>query len=172
LSFQSRPDVIYQIVDIFKQVTGTKVELSFSNLPLSFDETLNRSLYRIVQESLTNAIRHGKATEVRLQFWIHEETLKISIHDNGIGAQEITKGIGLTGMEERMSELGGSIKAGNAAEGGFTLNLSIPLVHYGSTYRAQGKRELISEPSTNSIDQPIVSNHITSGIDSQKVEHL
>ena len=165
-------DVIYQIVDIFKQVTGTKVELSFSNLPLSFDETLNRSLYRIVQESLTNAIRHGKATEVRLQFWIHEETLKISIHDNGIGAQEITKGIGLTGMEERMTELGGSIHAGNAPEGGFTLNLSIPLEHYGSTYRALGKRELITEPSAKHVDQPLLSTLKSHEMNPQKVELL
>jgi len=159
-------DVIYQIVDIFKQVTGTKVELSFSNLPLSFDENLNRSLYRIVQESLTNAIRHGKATEVRLQFWIHEETLKITIHDNGLGAQEITKGIGLTGMEERMEELGGKIQAGNAPEGGFTLHLSVPLEQYGSTYRALGKREPLSDIQKESIG----SNHVTDFKESNKVE--
>ena len=136
--------VIHKIATIFQQVTGTQVELSFGNLPLSFDSALNRSLYRIVQESLTNSIRHGKATEVRLQFWIHEEQLIVTIHDNGIGAKEITKGIGLTGMEERVGNLGGTVNAGNAPEGGFTITVRIPLIHQGSSYKARGDSQQIA----------------------------
>lgn len=142
--------MIYKIAGVFQQVTGTRVELSFGNLPLSFDTELNRSLYRIVQESLTNAIRHGKATEVGMQFWIHEEHLIITIHDNGAGAKEITKGIGLAGMEERLKEMGGSIKAGNAPEGGFTLTIRIPLEQQGSTYRARKPGQHL-EPSMDSF---------------------
>ncbi|AFG37040.1 signal transduction histidine kinase [Spirochaeta africana DSM 8902] len=128
---------IHKITSIFQQVTGTTVELHFGNLPASFDTELNRSLYRIVQESLTNAIRHGKASQVSLHFWIHQDTLIINIHDNGIGSSEIHKGIGLIGMEERTRRLGGSIEAGNAPEGGFRLYICVPLVPHGSTYRAR-----------------------------------
>ncbi|GAB6089945.1 sensor histidine kinase [Spirochaeta dissipatitropha] len=125
---------IAKITSIFQEVTGTRVELQLGNLPQQLDADLSRTLYRIVQESLTNAIRHGKASLVQLHFWIHKDNLIINIHDNGIGSTEITKGIGLAGMEERVSRLQGSIEAGNAEEGGFRLHIRIP---YGTQIESE-----------------------------------
>ena len=118
---------IYKICAIFQQVTRTTVQLHFGNLPSTFDSDLNHCLYRIVQESLTNAIRHGKATLVNLQFRIRKNTLAVTIHDNGVGSKEINKGIGLTGIEERVTRHGGSLEAGNSPQGGFRLHIEIPL---------------------------------------------
>jgi signal transduction histidine kinase len=72
-------------------------------------------------------VRHGKATKVRVSFWVKEEELLLSIADNGKGATEIVKGIGLTGMEERLSALGGRVDAGAVSEGGFSLSVKVPL---------------------------------------------
>ena len=57
-------------------------------------------------------MRHGKATRVRVNFWVEGEELSLTITDNGKGAFEVVKGIGLTGMEERIGALGGSVSVG------------------------------------------------------------
>ncbi len=118
---------VYKIVSIFRKVTGIEVELSLGNLPRFLPQDLNLALYRTVQEALTNAVRHGKATKVRVSFRAEGGELHLTIVDNGKGAAEVVKGIGLTGMEERIGALGGSILTGQAFEGGFSLSVRIPL---------------------------------------------
>ncbi len=118
---------IYKIKKIFESTTGVKVEIESGNLEASFGDELDLILYRIVQEGLTNALRHGHATCVRILFWIVEESVQVIILDNGTGAKKIIKGIGLAGMEERISSLGGVVRAENAPEGGFQLTVTIPL---------------------------------------------
>ena len=146
--------MIHKIVAIFREVTGTTVDLHLGNLPASFDSELNLCLYRIVQESITNAIRHGKATTVRIQFWIHEATLVLNIHDNGVGTAEIVQGIGLAGMEERVRALDGGFSAGNAPEGGFELEVRIPLIRVASEWRSRRtqQRSLRTVPPTPQTD--------------------
>jgi len=118
---------IYKIKKIFESTTGVKVEIESGNLEASFGDELDLVLYRIVQEGLTNALRHGHATCVRILFWIVDESVQVIILDNGTGAKKIIKGIGLAGMEERISRLGGVVRAENAPEGGFQLTVTIPL---------------------------------------------
>ena len=60
-------------------------------------------------------------------FWIVGDSVQVIILDNGTGAKKIIKGIGLAGMEERISKLGGQVKAENAPEGGFQLTVTIPM---------------------------------------------
>jgi signal transduction histidine kinase len=107
--------------------------LSLGNLPNSLDHELSLALYRTVQEALTNAVRHGKASRVRVIFWVEGEELRLTITDNGKGAFEVVKGIGLAGMEERLGALGGSVQVGQAPEGGFSLTAQVPLKAVGDT---------------------------------------
>jgi signal transduction histidine kinase len=118
---------IYKIVSIFRKLAGIEIELNLGNMPHFLSQDLALALYRTVQEALTNAVRHGKATEVRIGFWVEEGILLLSIADNGKGAAEVVKGIGLTGMEERLGALGGGIAFGPAPEGGFSLFARVPL---------------------------------------------
>jgi signal transduction histidine kinase len=118
---------IYKIVSIFRKLAGIGIELNLGNMPHFLAQSLGLALYRTVQEALTNAVRHGKATQVRISFWVEEEDLLLTIADNGKGATEVVKGIGLTGMEERIGALGGSVAAGPAPGGGFTLSVKVPL---------------------------------------------
>ncbi len=121
------PRAIYKIVSIFRKITGLEVMLSLGNLPNALGEELNLALYRTVQEALTNAVRHGKASKVRVIFWVDGEVLRLTITDNGKGAFEVVKGIGIAGMEERIGALGGSVRVGQAPEGGFSLAVQVPL---------------------------------------------
>jgi signal transduction histidine kinase len=119
---------IYRIVSIFRKIAGIEVELNLGNLPRLLSSDLNLALYRTVQEGLTNAIRHGKATFVRVGFWVVEPgEIRLTIADNGKGAFEVVKGIGLAGMDERIGALGGKVEIGRAPEGGFSLSVSVPL---------------------------------------------
>jgi len=119
---------VYKIVSIFRKIAGIQVELSLGNLPRFLSQDLNLALYRTVQEGLTNAIRHGKATFVRVSFWVADGgEVRLTIADNGKGAFEVVKGIGLTGMDERIGVLGGRVEIGRAPEGGFSLSVSVPL---------------------------------------------
>lgn len=121
------PRAIHKIVSIFRKITGLDVMLSLGNLPNYVGSQLNLALYRTVQEALTNAVRHGKATRIRIIFWVEGDELRLSITDNGRGAFEVVKGIGLSGMEERIGGLGGTVRVGRAPEGGFSLAVTVPL---------------------------------------------
>ena len=121
------PRAIFKIASIFRKITGIEVELNLGNLPRQLSPGLNLALYRTVQEALTNAVRHGKATQVRVNFWVDGEELRLTIADNGRGAFDVVKGIGLRGMEERIGALGGVVGVGRPAEGGFSLAVRVPL---------------------------------------------
>ncbi|GAA1896071.1 sensor histidine kinase [Asanoa iriomotensis] len=88
------------------------------------------SAYRIVQESLTNSLRHGRAkrADVRLRFVDGE--LRLDIVDDGDPAAAVPRrggGHGLTGMRERARLLGGTLDAGPLATGGFQVSARLPL---------------------------------------------
>jgi signal transduction histidine kinase len=89
-------------------------------------EEIDLVLYRMIQEGLTNAFRHGKATLITVRLWIFQSELIVRIHDNGQGSPEIKKGIGLQGMEERIKKIHGRLEAKNVVDG-FVVIAWIPL---------------------------------------------
>ncbi len=117
---------IYKIKKIFEDTTGVEVKIEAGNMPATFGDEIDRVVYRTVQEALTNALRHGRATKIAIDFSIRDGFFHMSVLDNGSGAKKLTKGIGLAGMEERISQLGGVVVASNAEEGGFRLSVRIP----------------------------------------------
>jgi signal transduction histidine kinase len=121
-------ETIYELKKIFQEVTGITVEVELGNMQYEYGLTVNQVLAKIIQEAFTNAIRHGKATRIRIQFWESSGQLSMKVTDNGIGASVIVKGIGLAGMEERLSAVGGSLTASLPPEGGFCLAITIPIV--------------------------------------------
>jgi signal transduction histidine kinase len=83
--------------------------------------------YRIVQESLTNVVRHAEGADtVRIEFARTPEELRITITDNGHGGAP-KPGNGLRGMAERAQALGGSATAGPGERGGFVVDARLPL---------------------------------------------
>lgn len=84
--------------------------------------------YRVVQEALTNVMRHSEATSVKVSVERDSRTLRVKVADNGKGADDdVVSGHGISGMAERVSSLGGRLVAGNRVEGGFEVFAEIPV---------------------------------------------
>jgi signal transduction histidine kinase len=84
-------------------------------------------LYRVSREAVTNSLRHGKASEIKIIIKFCNENINLYIIDNGQGCKEIKKGIGLLGMEERVKGIGGRISYGSNDDKGFNISIQIPL---------------------------------------------
>ena len=114
-----------ELLKVFSQTTHINVDFHYGNLPMSYGERIDQTIYQVVQEGLTNVVRHGKADRVTVSLWQTEEDILVSVRDNGAGAQKLYEGIGLKGMRERLSVLGGSVDA-HAEPYGFVLRACIP----------------------------------------------
>lgn len=90
-----------------------------------FNEDEEDIIYRIVQECITNSIRHGKAKRIQISIDREYNMLKIHIEDNGIGCDNIQKGFGLHHMEERLNMLQGGLTY--SSESGFVVEAQIPI---------------------------------------------
>lgn len=107
------------------------------NLTGKFDalgETLNINLYRIVQESVTNALRHAQASEVEISLGRKRNgDLKLTIKDNGVGMNicnvDQTKHFGLLGMRERVQALHGKFEVDSRPGEGTAIHVAIPKGH-------------------------------------------
>ncbi|HUI68955.1 MAG TPA: ATP-binding protein, partial [Spirochaetia bacterium] len=117
---------IAEVARIFERATKVTVKLNLGNTPESLGAKVDDAVYRMVQECLTNALRHGNATEITVSFWVVGKALRLSVADNGVGSKEIVPGIGLAGMAERLAHLGGTLRAENAPFG-FVVHGEIPL---------------------------------------------
>jgi two-component system sensor histidine kinase UhpB len=95
------------------------------------DEQLRIQVYRIVQEALTNAARHAGATQLRVSLTRDDSAarLRVQITDNGSGfdPQRLRPGLGLVGIRERASSLGGDLRIESAPGQGTTVHVSVPL---------------------------------------------
>lgn len=87
-------------------------------------------LYRVMQEGLTNALRHSGAHRVFASLTLSEHEARLVVADNGVGAPEggIEKGFGLSALSERAEALGGTLDARNRPERGFALEARLPIV--------------------------------------------
>lgn len=117
---------IQRLVTIFRQSTGVEVQVNYCNAPQSFGMEADQTIYRMVQEGLTNAFHHGRATLIRLQFWQEPNAIRVILWDNGSGGEDVTEGIGLSGMRERIEHVGGTLRFGRVVNG-FELSAWIPL---------------------------------------------
>ena len=89
---------------------------------------METAAYRIVQEALTNVIRHANATAVTIALVLDGQALRLQILDNGTApAAPITAGSGIIGMTERARLLGGMLIAQAQPGGGFVVNATLPL---------------------------------------------
>ncbi|MFD4758071.1 sensor histidine kinase [Streptomyces sp. NPDC058439] len=90
---------------------------------------VDRTVYRIVQESLTNIARHADAATASVRIDCRPDVLGIRIDDDGKAAPDAapTPGVGLLGMRERVTALGGRLRAEPRGEGGFTVQAELPV---------------------------------------------
>ncbi|HEU5080301.1 MAG TPA: ATP-binding protein [Opitutaceae bacterium] len=86
-------------------------------------------IYRISQEAMSNAIKHGRATEISVRLEAHTDSMELSIKDNGLGFSKndgASSGVGLNIMSYRASALGGEFNLSSAPNQGATARLTYP----------------------------------------------
>jgi signal transduction histidine kinase len=107
---------------------GLPVELHVDGKPFPLPRGIDLSAYRIVQEGLTNALKHAHATDADVTVRYRPDELEIEVRDNGSGgATSDGLGHGLIGVRERVKIYGGKMTAGTAIDGGFVLSTRLPL---------------------------------------------
>jgi signal transduction histidine kinase len=109
---------------------GLPVDLSIEGDPIELPPGVDLSAYRIVQEALTNALKHAGPATARVAVRYRENDLELEIADTGLGTGASDGdggGHGLAGMRERVSLYGGKIEAGPRDGGGFAVRARLPL---------------------------------------------
>jgi PAS domain S-box-containing protein len=115
----------------FERCSGIACELHIDHDEFELDDQRATALFRIVQESLTNVMRHARASRVRIGMLRQEGRLVMEIADDGGGlapdARKKKSGFGLVGIEERILGLGGSFSIESTPGQGTTIILSVPI---------------------------------------------
>jgi signal transduction histidine kinase len=112
------------------QSAGLQTHLTIEGHQISVPTAVDRTAYRIVQESLTNINRHATATSASVRIDYRPDALIIQIDDDGTATSNTAAppGVGLLGMRERVTALGGQLQAAPRSEGGFTVHAELPVV--------------------------------------------
>jgi len=115
----------------FASVTGVSIRVSWGNVTRANCPGIKSAVYQFVQESLTNSFKHGKATEISIDFSIAgispDDCFVARVVDNGEGTKEVVPGIGFAGIRERVEQLDGTSGFRNP-ETGFEVWISIPML--------------------------------------------
>lgn len=113
--------------------TTARLRLQFYHFPdrLQLPREAELTLYKIIQEMLSNILKHAGATEVELQINQQDDLLTVLLEDNGCGFDPLavgSKGLGLTSIRERVDQLGAKLEINSAPGKGTTLVLILPLI--------------------------------------------
>lgn len=115
------------------RAAGLAVDLNVEGGPRDLPTSIDLTAYRIVQEGLTNAIRHAHASNAQVHIAYRAGSLDIEVADDGIGLSGSAEnsghraGHGLLGMSERVEVFGGQLEAGPSAKGGYRLRARLPV---------------------------------------------
>ncbi len=136
------------LTDDFSNRTGIKTEFETVVFRNRLDQEARIALYRIAQEALTNIERHANANRVDISLKGHRKGAMLLIKDNGVGmswppsARRRNNGLGLRNMQERIEQLGGSLRVLSVQTGkttGTVIEAQVPLTHMLSPQKANKK---------------------------------
>ncbi|MFK3738411.1 sensor histidine kinase [Massilia sp. TN1-12] len=119
-------------VNQFQRRTGIRCEVHDDYGDIALPDHCATAFFRILQESLTNIVRHANATEVRVELRLNGDWLSLTVKDNGVGlppgGHNKFGSFGLVGIEERIVILGGTCAVFSEPEGGTTVMVSAPVI--------------------------------------------
>jgi len=130
----------WQCADFHKR-TGIKCDLLTELEEVALDRQSATAVFRILQESLTNVLRHAKATAVMLELDVQAGNLVLEIRDNGRGITEVEmtdpRSLGILGMRERAGMVSGTVDITGADGGGTRVTVCVPLAKTGAANNAR-----------------------------------
>ena len=121
------------IEKLAKQASMFTLQISVNDFGLTqrLDNKLEITIFRVIQELVTNIVKHSKATEANISITQHEDVLNIIVEDNGIGFKlskiNIDSGMGLSSLERRIEFLEGNMEVDSTLNKGTTVSIDIPL---------------------------------------------
>lgn len=116
-------DALMSMIAEYEAISKLRVQLVYEWDDVDLDVMQEDTIFRVIQESMTNSIRHGHATEMSIQL-LDGNPRTMLLRDNGVGFSELTFGYGLKQMKERISILGGQIRFTN--QDGFQTEIVFP----------------------------------------------
>lgn len=122
---------IREMINDMSQISNVDIYFETYECDLRFDEDEENTIYRVIQESITNAVRHGQAHKICITLKRENAVLFLEIKDDGKGCDNITAGFGTRHMRERIEMLGGHIEF--EGKDGFIVRAKIP-IRWGETY--------------------------------------
>jgi signal transduction histidine kinase len=105
---------------------GLRVELRTEGTPVPLPPGVDLAAYRVVQEALTNALRHSGGSAAHVDLRYGDTTLELVVDDDGAGGTPNGRGHGLVGMRERVTLYGGELEVGPCEGGGFRVRARLP----------------------------------------------
>ncbi|MGW3362144.1 sensor histidine kinase [Streptosporangium canum] len=128
---ESPPHGLDHVPELVERVraTGLDAKLTIKGQRHDVPAAVDRTAYRIVQESLTNIARHAAAATAWVRIDHRPDALVIRVDDDGEAASDTAAvpGVGLLGMRERVTALGGRLRAAPRSEGGFSVQAELPV---------------------------------------------
>lgn len=120
-------DSIKKLISNFYLVSNLKITYTKNKSISALSPHIKTSIYKAMQECVTNSLKHGSATEINIKITADDENVEVIITDNGIGCNNIVKSNGLKGIESRISSLDGAVYYFSHDNLGFGIKLSIPI---------------------------------------------
>lgn len=117
---------LMQIAEDFANFSGMQVKVTASQYMYRTTAATDQLLRYAMQEFLSNASRHGQASQVNLHLQYAHNGLVFTMKDNGVGSAGFKKNIGIKGIEERTRAEGGTVDIRTAPGAGFTIQISLP----------------------------------------------
>ena len=130
-SLEQVPDLVARVRE-----AGLRVDLSVDGAVRALPAGVELAGYRVVQEAMTNALKHAEQSPVQVHISYETDHLDIEVRDRGPASEPVARstgaggGHGLVGMRERVSLYGGTLSAGSRPEGGFVVHARLPITEW------------------------------------------
>jgi signal transduction histidine kinase len=120
-------DALEELAADINAMGKTHAIIRISGVPALLDDDEEQTVYRLVQESMTNSLKHGHSTEILIELEYLEHELQVMVSDDGLGCDSLIKHFGLRHIEERVELLGGNVSFTSRLGDGFVTSAAIPL---------------------------------------------
>jgi signal transduction histidine kinase len=119
---------VEEIINNFHMLNNIKISFNTDKNLDNLSSIIKNSMYKTIKESITNSIKHGKATEINISITREKKGIRLMLTDNGVGCNKIIKSNGLIGIENRVTSLNGSVKYFSNDYLGFGIDICIPIL--------------------------------------------
>lgn len=126
LEKQGFKEAIEKMIDDFASLSEVVINLDYRLKDVDLENTTEDILFRIIQESMTNSVRHGGASQINISLYREDNNLCLYIKDNGIGCSKLSYGFGLKQMKERVAIINGTVKFDGS--NGFAVMAKFPIL--------------------------------------------